>query len=70
MHEHQAQGILKEYGIKVPSGTVATTKDEVSRAVSTLGGGGAVLKSQILAGGRGKGTFDNGFKSGVHVVTS
>lgn len=69
LHEHQAQSILKEYGIRVPSGTVATSKDEVAKAVSALGGA-AVLKSQILAGGRGKGSFDNGFKSGVHVVAS
>jgi len=28
-----------------------------------------VVKAQILAGGRGKGTFDNGFKGGVHITT-
>src|SRR5437660_4812478 len=32
--------------------------------------GGLVVKAQIHAGGRGKGTFDNGFKGGVHVVKS
>jgi len=28
-----------------------------------------VVKAQILAGGRGKGTFDNGFKGGVHITS-
>lgn len=28
-----------------------------------------VVKAQVLAGGRGKGHFDNGFKSGVHILT-
>jgi succinyl-CoA synthetase beta subunit len=34
------------------------------------GGDDAVIKAQVLAGGRGKGTFDNGFKGGVRVVYS
>ena len=34
------------------------------------GGEDAVIKAQVLAGGRGKGTFDNGFKGGVRVVYS
>lgn len=35
-----------------------------------VGGEDAVIKAQVLAGGRGKGTFDNGFKGGVRVVYS
>ncbi len=35
-----------------------------------LGGDDVVIKAQVLAGGRGKGTFDNGFKGGVRVVYS
>lgn len=68
LHEYQAQGLLAEYGIKVPVGRAATSVDEVGAAVDALGGS-AVLKSQILAGGRGKGHFDSGLKSGVHVVS-
>jgi succinyl-CoA synthetase beta subunit len=34
------------------------------------GGDDMVIKAQVLAGGRGKGTFDNGFKGGVRVVYS
>ncbi|KIW50146.1 hypothetical protein PV05_11762 [Exophiala xenobiotica] len=69
LHEHQAQGLLGEYGIDVPRGRAATSVEEVGAAVTALGGN-AVLKSQILAGGRGKGSFDNGLKSGVHIVSS
>jgi len=39
-------------------------------ADGTLGGDDVVIKAQVLAGGRGKGTFDNGFKGGVRVVYS
>jgi succinyl-CoA synthetase beta subunit len=68
LHEHQAQSLLAEYGVNVPVGHVTTSVEEVGAAVSALGGD-AVLKSQILAGGRGKGSFENGLKSGVHVVS-
>jgi succinyl-CoA synthetase beta subunit len=68
LHEHQAQSLLAEYGVRVPAGRAATSVEEVGAAVDALGGN-AVLKSQILAGGRGKGRFDNGLKSGVHVVS-
>lgn len=40
------------------------------RANARAGGDDAVIKAQVLAGGRGKGTFDNGFKGGVRVVYS
>jgi hypothetical protein len=33
-----------------------------------LGSSGLVIKAQVLAGGRGKGKFDNGFQGGVHVI--
>jgi len=55
----------------VPNGTVCTTAEEVRTAAEKLITGGAsviVVKSQIHAGGRGKGTFKNGFKGGVKVV--
>ncbi|KAK5209496.1 hypothetical protein LTR41_005032 [Exophiala xenobiotica] len=69
LHEHQAQGLLAEYGINVPNGRAAISVEDVGAAVTAFGGN-AVLKSQILAGGRGKGSFDNGLKSGVHIVSS
>lgn len=58
IHEHQAKGILKEYGVAVPRGEVATTREEAEAAAKTLlsaGATGVVVKAQIHAGGRGKG---------------
>lgn len=69
IHEYQAQGLLSEYGIPVPKGYLCTNANEVKKHVSNHGGQ-AVAKAQILAGGRGKGTFGNGFQGGVQVVTS
>ncbi len=57
----------------VPNGTVCSTADEVRAATEKLFAGGSkilVVKSQIHAGGRGKGTFKSGYKGGVKVVSS
>jgi succinyl-CoA synthetase beta subunit len=54
----------------VPKGGVATTAAEAEQVATAIGGEDAVIKAQVLAGGRGKGTFDNGFKGGVRVVYS
>src|SRR4029453_6007924 len=48
-------------------GGVASTPEEAERVASSLGGGKLVVKAQIHAGGRGKGTFTTGFKGGVHL---
>ena len=58
IHEYQAKGILAKYGVAVPRGEVATTKDEAVEAAKRLlaaGAKGIVVKAQIHAGGRGKG---------------
>jgi succinyl-CoA synthetase beta subunit len=58
IHEYQAKGILKEYGVAVPRGVMATTREEAEAAAKELLGSGAtgvVVKAQIHAGGRGKG---------------
>ena len=58
IHEYQAKGILKKYGVAVPRGTMATTREEAEVAAQDLLGSGAtgvVVKAQIHAGGRGKG---------------
>jgi succinyl-CoA synthetase beta subunit len=57
IHEYQAKQLLKDFGVTVPRGIVVRTPDEASVAYKTLGGELAVLKSQIHAGGRGKGRF-------------
>lgn len=58
IHEYQAKGILKKYGVAVPNGTMATTREEaeaVAKEILASGATGVVVKAQIHAGGRGKG---------------
>ncbi len=63
IHEYQAKAVLKEFGAVVPRGGIAFTPDEAVKAAEELGGKIWVVKSQIHAGGRGKG-------GGVTVVKS
>ena len=58
IHEYQAKAILKKYGVAVPRGDLAETREEAQAAAKNLFGAGAtgvVVKAQIHAGGRGKG---------------
>src|SRR5438270_6484413 len=58
IHEYQAKGILKRYGVAVPRGEMAQSREEAEAAAKNLFGAGAagvVIKAQIHAGGRGKG---------------
>jgi succinyl-CoA synthetase beta subunit len=58
IHEYQGKAILKKYGVAVPRGTMAATREEAEAAAKEiLGSGvtGVVVKAQIHAGGRGKG---------------
>jgi succinyl-CoA synthetase beta subunit len=54
IHEYQAKDLLKQYGVTVPRGRVATTAEAAQEAADRLGGR-VVVKAQIHAGGRGKG---------------
>src|SRR5213594_2573616 len=54
IHEYQAKQILARYGVRIPRGEVAYTKDE-ARQIADRIGGTVVVKAQIHAGGRGKG---------------
>ena len=54
LHEYQARELLRQAGIPVPPGEVATTAAEVRAAVERLGNGKVVIKAQVHAGGRGK----------------
>ena len=65
IHEYQAKALFEQYGVPVPKGAAATTPEEVVNALAQLPEGPTMVKSQIHAGGRGKGTFTNGFKGGV-----
>ncbi|RPI22496.1 MAG: ADP-forming succinate--CoA ligase subunit beta, partial [Actinobacteria bacterium] len=75
LHEYQAKALMAQLGIPVPVGRVATTVDEAVDAVAPLiaetGNPVVVLKSQIHAGGRGKGRFsEHPEVGGVSVVTA
>ena len=66
IHEYQAKAILKKYGVAVPRGDMAETREAAEAAAKNLFGAGAtgvVVKAQIHAGGRGKG-------GGVKIVKS
>jgi succinyl-CoA synthetase beta subunit len=54
VHEYQAKELLREYGVPVPAGTLATTPAEAEVAARALPGAVAVVKAQVHAGGRGK----------------
>jgi len=74
IHEYQAKALMAERGIPVPLGRVATSVDEAVAAVEPLiaesGNPVVVVKSQIHAGGRGKGRFqEHPELGGVTVVT-
>ena len=71
IHEHQAKSILREYGAPVAEGRVAFTGEDAWRGAEELGGPVWVVKAQIHAGGRGKGTFkepEAGEKGGVRIA--
>jgi len=71
IHEYQAKQLFRAAGVAVPQGIVAKTAEEAAQAFETLGGPIAVVKSQIHAGGRGKGTFKESPKQrGVVLVKS
>src|SRR5437660_11966815 len=76
IHEYQAKELLEKFGVATTRGKVASTPDEAEAIARELRGSDVatatalVAKAQVHAGGRGKGTFTNGFKGGVHVVKS
>ncbi|MBX3427082.1 MAG: ADP-forming succinate--CoA ligase subunit beta [Pirellulales bacterium] len=71
IHEYQAKQLLRDAGIAVPKSIVAKTPEEAATAFKSLGGPIAVVKAQIHAGGRGKGTIKtNPAQRGVQLVKS
>jgi succinyl-CoA synthetase beta subunit len=73
IHEYQAKAILREFGIPVAAGIAVTDAAEASGAAATLPGPVFVVKAQIHAGGRGKGTFkeaEAGAGGGVRLARS
>jgi len=73
IHEYQAKQLLSEYGAPVADGRVVLRSDEAKSAAGELDGPVWVVKAQIHAGGRGKGTFkeaEAGDKGGVRIAKS
>jgi succinyl-CoA synthetase beta subunit len=73
IHEYQAKAVLREFGAPLSRGKPAFTPDEAAAAARELGGSLWVVKSQIHAGGRGKGRFKEasaGEKGGVRLARS
>merc|ERR1712172_150990 len=67
--EYQAKGLLQEYDVTVQKFRMASNADEAIQIPQDFPCKEYVIKAQVLAGGRGKGHFDNGFKGGVHLTT-
>lgn len=70
VHEYQAKQLFERFGVATPKGIAAATAQEAAQTARNMGLSQYVVKAQVHAGGRGKGTFKNGFKGGVHVVKS
>ncbi len=70
IHEFQAKALFEKYGVPVPKGAAAKTPEDFITALASLPEGPTMVKSQIHAGGRGKGTFTDGFKGGVKFTKS
>jgi succinyl-CoA synthetase beta subunit len=73
IHEYQAKAVLRTFGVPLANGVAIFSADEAEKAAKSLPGPVWVVKSQIHAGGRGKGKFKEaaaGDKGGVRVVKS
>ncbi len=71
IHEYQGKALFADYGVAVLKHAVAGTPEDAAQAFHNLGGGLAVVKAQIHAGGRGKGTFiEHPEQRGVQLVRS
>ncbi|KAL3319358.1 Succinate--CoA ligase [GDP-forming] subunit beta, mitochondrial [Cichlidogyrus casuarinus] len=68
LQEYQSKGILASYGINIQNFKVAKTIKEAEVISKQFTPNEYVVKAQILAGGRGKGTFSNGYKGGVKLT--
>jgi succinyl-CoA synthetase beta subunit len=70
IHEYQAKELMQKFGVATPKGAVAGTPEEAEAVAQSLNTSDLVIKAQIHAGGRGKGTFKNGYQGGVKLVKS
>ena len=65
IHEYQAKALFEKFGVPAPKGAAAKTPEDFINALAELPEGPTMVKSQIHAGGRGKGVFTDGYKGGV-----
>jgi len=70
IHEYQAKQLFERFNVATPKGAPAETPEEAEKVAAGLNTSSLVVKAQIHAGGRGKGTFTNGFKGGVKLCTT
>jgi len=70
IHEYQAKKLFERFNVATPKGAPAETPEEAEKVAAALNTSNLVVKAQIHAGGRGKGTFTNGFKGGVKLCTT
>ena len=70
IHEYQAKQLFERFNIATPKGAPAETPEEAEKIAAGLNTSKLVVKAQIHAGGRGKGTFDTGFKGGVKLCST
>jgi succinyl-CoA synthetase beta subunit len=70
IHEYQGAALMSKFGVNVPKGVVVSSAKEIAAVLKKdfPDDNELVVKSQVLAGGRGLGTFKNGLKGGVHIV--
>merc|ERR1711971_1382579 len=70
VHEHVSMSLLQEAGVPVPNFGVAKSAEEAKQIAHDITTNDLVVKAQVLAGGRGKGSFKGGYKGGVQLVYS
>merc|ERR1712088_962542 len=70
VHEHVSMSLLKDAGVPVPNFGVAKSAEEAKQIAEEIATNDLVVKAQVLAGGRGKGSFRGGYKGGVQLLFS
>ncbi|MBT5690990.1 MAG: ADP-forming succinate--CoA ligase subunit beta [Opitutae bacterium] len=70
IHEYQAKELFAKHGLAVAPGTAGSSVEAVTETLAKMPEGPLVVKAQIHAGGRGKGTFTDGFQGGVKIASN
>ena len=70
VHEYSAKHLLRSAGCNVEKGVMCESVADIPKVWKDIPSEVKVVKAQILAGGRGKGTFTSGFEGGVHMCTT